>query len=222
MATDVQYPDQAALARLGSAVRARLTGDSTVYSAPVDRAEIFAVSEFLSAGECSHLIEMIDRVARPSETFDSTYQANYRTSYSGDVDPNDSFARMIERRLSDLLGIEPGWGETFQGQRYMPGQEFQEHTDWFYPNAPYCPGEEARGGQRSWTAMVYLNDVEEGGETEFVKLGVSIPPQRGALIIWNNALADGSPNHDTLHAAKPVVRGVKYVITKWFRTRRWR
>ena len=42
------------------------------------------------------------------------------------------------------------------------------------------------------------------------------------LVLWNNALPDGTVNDDTLHAATPVERGVKYVITKWFRTRPWR
>lgn len=214
-------PDKEALAELGTAVRERLAADPSVYKVPVEHAEIFAVADFLSQEECTHLIEMIDRVARPSEVFDSVYQAKYRTSYSGDVDQNDSFVRMIERRLSDLLGIDLGWGETIQGQRYYPGQEFKEHCDWFDHQAPYWTSEVERGGQRSWTAMAYLNDVEEGGVTEFTRIGIRIPPQTGALIVWNNALPDGSPNHDTMHAALPVIHGVKYVVTKWFRTRRW-
>lgn len=220
--TVVTYPDQNALARLGRSVRARLAADPAVHKVPVEDAEIFAMSNFLSTEECAHLIAMIDRVARPSATFDVVVHEQYRTSYSGDVDPDDSFVRMIERRLSDLLGIDLAWSETIQGQRYTPGQEFKEHCDWFDADAPYWPGEVERGGQRSWTAMVYLNDVEEGGTTEFVKIGVRVPPQQGALLLWNNALPDGSPNPATLHAATKVVRGVKYVITKWFRTREWR
>ena len=69
--------------------------------------------------------------------------------------------------------------------------------------------------------MIYLCDVEEGGQTCFTRIGVSVPPQRGALLVWNNAAPDGSPNVDTLHAALPVIRGTKYVITKWYRTRPW-
>ncbi|MCB2061826.1 MAG: 2OG-Fe(II) oxygenase [Novosphingobium sp.] len=214
-------PDKAALAKLGKVVRERVVSDPSVYKVPVDKAEIFAVSEFLSLEECEHLVEMIDNVARPSEVFEEVYQAQYRTSYSGDVDPNDSFVRMIERRLSDFLGINVAWGESVQGQRYEPGQEFKDHCDWFDTKSGYWREEKRRGGQRSWTAMAYLNDVEEGGATEFPNLGVSIPPQRGTLIIWNNALPDGLPNPDTIHSGKPVVRGVKYIVTKWYRTRPW-
>jgi prolyl 4-hydroxylase len=213
--------DQAALARLGARVRARLAADPSVHRVAVDRAEIFAIGQFVSPEECAHLMTMIDRVALPSRTFDPENETRYRTSYSGDVDPGDSFVRMIERRLCDLLGIDPAWGETVQGQRYQPGQEFQAHYDWFDTKAGYWPGEVRRGGQRSWTAMAYLNDVTDGGATVFDRIAVSVQPQAGALLVWNNMLPDGSPNADVRHAAQPVGSGVKYVITKWFRTRRW-
>jgi prolyl 4-hydroxylase len=202
-------------------VRKRLSLDPAGHRVDVDRAEIYAIGQFLSPEECAHLIAMIDRVAKPSSTYDPENQNRYRTSFSGDVDSSDSFVRMIERRLCDLLGIDMSWGETVQGQRYHPGQEFKAHYDWFDTKARYWPDEVARGGQRSWTAMVYLNDVDEGGATAFSRLGISVQPQAGALLVWNNALPDGTPNPDVLHAALPVETGVKYVITKWFRTRPW-
>jgi len=39
--------------------------------------------------------------------------------------------------------------------------------------------------------------------------------------VWNNADEDGLPNLRTLHAGNPVTRGVKYIITKWYRARPW-
>lgn len=213
--------DTAAIARLGTKVCARLAADPAVHKVPVEQAAMYAVAEFLSPAECDRLIGMIDAVAKPSRVYDPENQAHSRTSYSGDLDSTDSFIRMIERRISDLLGIDPAWGETVQGQRYMPGQEFHGHHDWFHVGSDYWAEEQARGGQRSWTAMVYLNDVEEGGRTEFARIGVSIPPQRGLLLTWNNGLPNGLPNENTLHAALPVTQGCKYVITKWFRTRKW-
>jgi prolyl 4-hydroxylase len=213
--------DKAALARVGAAVRKRLAGDPSVHRVPTDGAEIFAVGQFLNPEECAHLMAMIDRVAKPSSTYYPQDGDPYRTSYSGDMDSTDSFVRMIERRLCDLIGIELVWGETVQGQRYEPGQEFKAHYDWLDTTSAYWDGEVGRGGQRSWTAMAYLKDIVAGGATQFVRLGVSIQPQAGALLIWNNALPDGRPNPDVLHAALPVERGVKYVITKWFRTRKW-
>jgi len=214
-------PDGDRLRRIGRKVRERLAALPDVYKLPTDKAEIFAVGDFLAPEECERLMRMIDAVARPSRAFDADYSSGYRTSYSGDVDPNDPFIIKIQRRIDDLLGIEPLYGETIQGQRYLPGQQFQAHTDWFPVNTPYWKQEKIRGGQRSFTAMAFLNDVEEGGTTDFPSLGLRIEPRPGALLIWNNADEQGVPNPWTLHAGMPVVRGVKYIITKWYRARRW-
>ncbi|MGH6781513.1 MAG: 2OG-Fe(II) oxygenase, partial [Sphingomonadaceae bacterium] len=85
----------------------------------------------------------------------------------------------------------------------------------------YWPEMEARGGQRSWTAMIYLNVSEGGGETVFPAAGVTIAPHAGLLLAWNNMGADGAPNLLTLHAGQPVTAGTKYIVTKWFRERHW-
>ncbi len=214
-------PDRAALARVGEVVRKRLAADPAIYRIPTDRAEIFVLGDFLSPAECDRLIALIEASAEPSRVFDPENPEKYRTSSSGNVDRSDSFVRMIERRIDDLVGLDGNFGETVQGQRYQVGQQYRGHHDWFYTDLDYWPGEASLGGQRSWTAMVYLNDVEEGGHTDFIDLGVTITPQRGALLLWNNARPDGVPNPDTLHAGMPVISGVKYVITKWYRTRRW-
>lgn len=214
-------PDKAALKALGDAVRARISDLAEIYRVPVENAEIWGLADFLSASECERLIGLVDATAEPSKLLDHVYHENWRTSYSGDVDAQDPFIRMIERRIDDLLGIPHEFGETMQGQRYHPGQEFKPHMDWFWTKAPYWKKERKRGGQRAFTAMLYLNDVEEGGNTDFPNIGVSIPPQRGALIIWNNATPEGDLNQDTIHAGTPVVRGVKYIITKWYRARPW-
>lgn len=214
-------PDQQALKRQGQIVRRRLAADPGAYKFPVERLELFGIGDFLRQDECDRMIELIDANARPSTLYDHGQGSEFRTSYSGDVERSNPFVRMVERRIDDCLGITPAFGETVQGQRYHVGQEFRAHNDWFWTKANYWESECLRGGQRSWTAMVYLNDVEEGGTTDFVRIGLSVPPQKGVLLMWNNALPDGTPNMDTLHAGTPVTKGVKYVITKWYRTRPW-
>ena len=216
----VDNSDSEALRRIADEVRVRLDDDPAVYRMPVDDLEIYGVGEFLSAHECERLCRMIDKVARPSSTYNNNEDGG-RTSYSGDVDPTDPFIMMIQRRLDDLLGIDPRCGETMQGQRYAVGQEFRAHFDFFNTNTSYWPDEIRRGGQRGWTAMAYLNAVEEGGSTDFPRLGLSVPPQPGALIIWNNMKRDGTPNPASVHAGTPVRAGTKYVITKWYRSRPW-
>jgi len=219
--TSQQAPDAPTLARIGERVRARLDADPSAYRLPFDTIEIYGVADFFSADECARLIAMVDAVARPSPTYHNNSD-NGRTSYSGDVNPGDPFIRMLERRIDDLMGIEATHGEVIQGQRYAPGQQFRGHFDFFNTAADYWPTEEERGGQRSWTAMGYLNAVEAGGATEFPRVPVSVPPQPGALLVWNNMGRDGKPNPLSLHAGLPVERGVKYVVTKWYRVRPWR
>jgi len=214
-------PDQEPLARLGEAVRARLADNPAIYRVPVEQVELFAIGDFLSDDECTQLCGMIDAVARPSSLHELDYASGFRTSYSGDLDPRGPLVTGISQRIDAVLGVDPVIGEPVQGQRYLPGQQFKPHNDWFYTSEGYWPQEEARGGQRSWTAMAYLNTVEAGGATAFTALGIQIEPKPGVLLLWNNALPDGRPNEATLHAGLPVERGAKYVITKWYRTRRW-
>ena len=222
MAKTEVIPDKDALARVGEQVRKRLAGDPAIYRIETDKAEIFAIGDFLSCAECERLRQMIDDVAKPSTLHEQDYSSGFRTSYSGDLDAYDPFVMGISRRIDDLLGMNAICGEPIQGQRYLPGQQFKPHNDWFYTSEKYWELERKRGGQRSWTAMEFLNEVEEGGETHFTEVGIKIEPKPGVLLLWNNALPDGTPNEGTMHAGTPVVKGAKYVITKWYRTREWR
>ncbi|WP_232493818.1 prolyl hydroxylase family protein [Novosphingobium kaempferiae] len=219
--TAAPHPDCKALARIGMAVRERLAGQPAARRFPEDRAEIYAIDNFLPIASCARLMALIDAVACPSALVDDALWSDYRTSYSGDIDETDNCVRDLEERLSAITGITPTCGEAAQGQRYLCGQYFHEHCDWFDTTAGYWRNERHCGGQRSWTAMIYLNAVDEGGITDFTRIALSIPPCAGTLLLWNNALPDGTPNPWTMHAARPVVRGTKYVVTKWFRARTW-
>jgi prolyl 4-hydroxylase len=216
-----EIPEREELRRIGRKVRRRLAANKAVHRLPVDKAELWAVPRFLDAVECGRLITMIDAVARPSQAYDVDYSTGYRTSYSGDVDMRDPFIRVLEQRLTDLLGLRADHGEAIQGQRYLAGQEFKPHVDWYHPTTPIWDVEKEHGGQRAFTAMAFLNKVEEGGETDFPLLGIAAEPRPGTLLIWNNADERGIPNEATLHAGNRVSRGTKYIFTKWYRTGRW-
>lgn len=77
------------------------------------------------------------------------------------------------------------------------------------------------GGQRTWTAMIFLNPVAEGGETEFPHIKIGVRPRTGTMLIWNNMKPDGTLNYKTLHTGTPVKKGSKYIITKWYRQNEW-
>ncbi|MDN3645793.1 2OG-Fe(II) oxygenase [Pontixanthobacter aestiaquae] len=213
-------PDKDALKRVGDSVRKRLDANPAAERLDTgDKADMYAVSHFLKGAECQKLLGMVDAIAKPSELFDQDYSTGFRTSFSGNLNPHEPFMAELNARIDTLLGLKPQLGEAIQGQRYHVGQQFKPHNDFFYPDQEYWKIERKRGGQRSWTAMAFLNPVERGGATHFVNLDLRIKPQPGVLLIWNNADREGLPNENMLHAGTPVEAGVKYVLTKWYRTR---
>jgi len=198
---------------------ARLAAVPGVQRVPTRELELFMVRGFLDPGTCDELIARIDQHRRPSEIADDMGIANFRTSETCDLDWRDPVVGEVERRIADLLGLPLAASEPLQGQRYAPGQEFKPHTDTFEPGGYDFYVHTADMGQRSWTAMIYLNQPEEGGATRFKTIGKTIHPEPGKLLAWNNLLPDGRPNPATLHQGMKVRRGTKYVLTKWFRER---
>jgi prolyl 4-hydroxylase len=188
---------------------------------PSPKIELFTLPNFVPREVCDELMSLIDANRRPSTIADPNGDDYFRTSETCDLDPGEPAVQEVERRLLALTGIEGAHGEPLQGQRYEAGQEFKAHTDYFEPEgqdfARFC----SVSGQRTWTFMAYLNDVDAGGATRFRLIDKMIQPRRGMLVGWNNHNPDGSLNGNTLHHAMKVRKGLKYVITKWYRERPW-
>lgn len=199
---------------------ARLRAAPTVQRVPSTKLDLFVCRKFLLPETCAALIERIDTRRRPSEIADDIGVANFRTSETCDLDPLDPEVAIVEDALSHLLGISSAFGEQLQGQRYAAGQEFKPHTDTFEPDGAAFYEHCSDTGNRTWTAMIYLNVPQGGGATRFKRIGKTIHPEIGKLLVWNNLLPDGRPNPDTLHQGMKVRCGTKYVITKWYRSGR--
>ena len=177
-------------------------------------AEIYEIEGFLNDDECNLLIKKIKSKLRPSTIATSgIYDDSFRTSSTCDLgNLEDLFMKEIDRRLCNFIGIDSSFGEIVQGQHYLENQEFKAHTDYF--EGTQLLEHDGGRGQRTYTFMIYLNDVIEGGETEFPKLNKSFKPKKGTALIWNNLNEDGSLNSNTIHQAHPVLKGEKTVITK--------
>ncbi|MFS0770690.1 prolyl hydroxylase family protein [Sphingomonas sp. 1P08PE] len=206
---------------VGLQVAARLDADPAVRRAAIDLAQVYHYPDFLDGPTCDRLIAMIDAHRRPSTLLSDRNDQGFRTSDSCDMDRWSPDVQPTDEAIARLLGIDPDFGETMQGQRYAPGQHFRAHHDYFHSSESYWERMQKEGGQRTWTAMIYLNDVEEGGATWFPQAGIKVAPRRGMLLAWNNMKPDGSPNEATIHEGMPVVAGIKYIVTKWFREDRW-
>jgi prolyl 4-hydroxylase len=195
---------------------AKLGATAGVQRVPGASIELFILRQFLDRATCGALIEHIDARRRPSEIADDLGIANFRTSETCDLDWRDPIVSDVDHRIAELLGLSLAVSEPLQGQRYAPGQEFKPHTDTFEPGGYDYYVHTSGSGQRTWTAMVYLNQPEEGGATRFKAIGKTVQPETGKLLAWNNLLPDGRPNPATLHQGMRVRRGTKYVLTKWF------
>ena len=197
----------------------RLRATPGVQRVPTPRLDLFVVRDFLDLATCAALIDRIDARRRPSTIADDLGDAAFRTSETCDLDRQDPVVAMVDAAISALLGIPLDRAEPIQGQRYAPGQEFKPHTDTFEPAKADYYVHCADTGNRSWTAMIYLNEPDEGGATRFKAIARTIQPETGKLLAWDNLLPDGRPNPATLHQGMKVRRGTKYIVTKWFRER---
>jgi hypothetical protein len=56
--------------------------------------------------------------------------------------------------------------------------------------------------------ILYLNDVEEGGETEFLYHPKRIKPKAGTLILWPSAFTH-------THRGNPPISNTKYIVNGW-------
>jgi hypothetical protein len=65
---------------------------------------------------------------------------------------------------------------------------------------------------RAFVFSVYLNDVEEGGETEFLHFSKRVKPKTGRIVIWPAAFP-------YLHRGNPPLSGKKYILTSWMMLR---
>lgn len=199
--------------------RARALGE--LQRLPSPKLQLFQMKGFLSPAHCDALIDLIDRDRRPSTIADANGDRYFRTSETCDLPASEPIVARLEALLTQLSGIDSAYGEPLQGQRYAIGQEFKAHTDYFTRGGPDWEKFCSISGQRTWTFMIYLNEVEAGGATRFKALGKTFQPERGKLVCWNNRREDGRENPNTLHHGMKVRKGVKYVITKWYRERPW-
>src|SRR5262249_52760562 len=161
-------------------------------SCPSDRIELYTAERFLLAEECQELIEIIKRSLRPSTiSHDGSADGTFRTSRTCDLVGGEPAVRALDARICGAIGLDPALAEPSQGQYYEVTQEFKPHTDYFESYELERNSTPALG-QRTWTFMIYLNDVEAGGETAFVNVGLVIPPKQGTAVLWNNLRPDGS------------------------------
>jgi hypothetical protein len=114
------------------------------------------------------------------------------------------------KNYSQTLGIHKAYGQekffytTLKIQKTLPTEGYHiwhvEHNKGF-ENEP-----------RAFVFSIYLNDVEEGGETEFLHFSKRVKPKTGRIVIW----PAGFPY---VHRGNPPLSGEKYILTSWMMLR---
>lgn len=148
------------------------------------------------------------------------------TAFITDSGHFNTYSSRIEKFLEKvcyLAGCSRRQIESIMIVKYEPGQEYYDHHDYFLNKAQIKDG-----GQRIATFFVYLSDVEEGGNTEFPRLGISSPPRKGDALFWWNGVFLRERNYfgpmlvKTEHRGTPVEKGTKYGLNVWIRSKGWR
>lgn len=205
-----------------------------VYPSPSSRVallrespRIYLIEKFLSDEECDYLVAsarpelerstVVSSGLDPTGEIDEVHEA--RTSY-GMFFPHvhsDPILGKIEERIAKLTRIPVQNGEAMQVLKYERGQEYQPHFDFFDEDTPGGVSCYNRGGQRIATLIMYLANTEEGGETIFPEAKIKVKPIKGNAVLFYNCKSNGTEDPLTLHGGAPVIRGEKWIATKWIR-----
>jgi len=176
---------------------------------------VSVIDNFCTSEEAAHIIAKAEPLLLRSMIVKGTERVkdDYRTSSTASVyDPNqkDPMILPLLHRGAMLLGLPYSNVETVFVTRYQAGEYYKGHEDFF-------PGFH---GDRLYTILIYLNDLEpdQGGNTTFERLGISVRPKLGRAVSWTNRNPDGTGHPETRHEAMPVAEGaVKWAIQLWYR-----
>jgi prolyl 4-hydroxylase len=112
-------------------------------------------------------------------------------------------------------------GEGLQILHYHTGGQYTPHYDYFAPSDPGSATHIANGGQRVSSLVMYLNDVEDGGATVFPELRLTVGPKKGSGVYFEYCNSRNELDPLSLHGGTPVLKGEKWVATKWMRQGRY-
>lgn len=203
------------------------TSDRVVrVAARAERPVLAVLHDLLGLDECASLIERARPRLAPSTIVDPAtgrdVVAEHRTSLGmffrlGE----DALIERLDRRLAEVMNLPVENGEGFQVLYYPTGAVNTPHFDFLQPSNPANRASIARSGQRVSTLIAYLNEVESGGETVFPAAGWSVSPQPGSAVYFEYSNRLGQLDPRTVHGGSAVLRGEKWVLTKWMRQRRF-
>lgn len=184
-----------------------------------ERPRVFTYEQFATLEECAHLIaKATPNLNRPDAYKGGSEAYADLVLFSGEGTPirpleADAVVRLMERRICRITGRPPEAFEPCSVIRYLPGQEYRPHAD-FFTDEQLANNRERhadQGGQRVATFLLYLQRPEGGGETEYPHAHEVISGSRGLGLLHYNVTPDGAPDELSQHIGRPVTRGEKWL-----------
>ena len=184
--------------------------------------EVYTIDDVLSIDECQHFINISKDNMKQSlvSKNDKGGLSSGRTSSNTWLPHNhDPITFAIAQKIAKIVDMPLENAESYQVVHYNVTQEYRQHFDsWEHNYSDKTLRCMKMGGARLKTALVYLNDVEEGGGTKMTKLKREIKSKQGKLLVFNNTYKDSHIRHPlSEHAGMPVSKGEKYIFNLWFR-----
>ena len=175
--------------------------------------DIYSIDNFLTDDECDRLIaksqpHLVPCLVKNDKT-GKAEQDPVRTSTNTNV-PQCEVPSVVQK-MTNVANCNPDQLEILQVLNYKNGQEFIPHTDGFSGKFDACGFEQA---SRQATIFCYLNDVAEGGSTNFPEIGLAIQPKKGTAVIHFPADVELREDTRTLHQGSPAV-DEKWLLTTW-------
>jgi prolyl 4-hydroxylase len=183
---------------------------------------IYTIDNFITDEECDHFINLsTNRLQRAFVSEDTGPSISSGRTGQNYWIPHltDTITKNVADRISDLVDYPLKNAESFQLIYYDKMQNYNSHLDgWKFDKSEKSRRCLEGGGQRMITALVYLNNVESGGETKFTKLKLSVSPFKGRLLVFHNCIKGTNIiNNLTEHSGSQVLEGHKYAFNLWFR-----
>ncbi|XP_020675217.1 probable prolyl 4-hydroxylase 6 isoform X1 [Dendrobium catenatum] len=222
----------------------------------------FLYKGFLSEEECEHMIVLARDKLEKSMVADNdsgkSVMSEVRTSSGMFLEKHqDEIVGRIERRIAawtflpegniyisfysnfplhnhmltvNILPLENG--EAMQILHYENGEKYEPHYDYFHDK-----NNQALGGHRIATVLMYLSNVIKGGETIFpnsqaklsqekddswsdcARNGYAVKPEKGDALLFFSLHLDATTDPGSLHGSCPVIEGEKWSATKWIHVR---
>jgi len=121
----------------------------------------------------------------------------------------DMVVHAVNRCIAAATGTPWVNGEPLNILKYAPGQQYKPHHDGTGADNVTV---------REQTALIWLNEQFEGGETDFPMIKVRVRGSVGDMLVFRNVTDKGEIDQRMIHAGLPVTEGVKWMASRWIQS----